>query len=81
MNPQYRAYITLFLVGSANKAVRQLTLSSLDPSLMQPLLPTLFKGALMSVGVVAGMFGLTYLPQVAVLALISGPLGKIFPYL
>ncbi len=29
----------------------------------------------MSLGVVAAMFGLTYLPQVAVLAFISGPLG------
>ena len=46
-----------------------------DPSLLQPLLPTLAKGVAMSVGVVAGMFGLTYLPQVAVLAFISGPLG------
>lgn len=42
---------------------------------MQPLLPTLLKGVLMSLGVVAAMFGLTYLPQVAVLAFISGPLG------
>lgn len=29
----------------------------------------------MSVGVVAGMFGLAYLPQVALLAFVSGPLG------
>ena len=29
----------------------------------------------MSIVVVVAMFGLTYLPQVAVLAFISGPLG------
>ncbi len=46
-----------------------------DPSLLQPLLPVLFKGVVMSLAVVAGFFALTYLPQVAVLAFISGPLG------
>lgn len=45
------------------------------PSLLSPLLPTIAKGIVMSIGVVAGMFGLTYLPQVAVLAFISGPLA------
>ncbi|CAD6579280.1 MAG: hypothetical protein TREMPRED_002441 [Tremellales sp. Tagirdzhanova-0007] len=47
------------------------------PSLLQPLLPTLAKGILMSIVVVVAMFGLTYLPQVAVLAFISGPLAFI----
>jgi hypothetical protein len=46
-----------------------------DPSLLQPLLPTLFKGVLASLAIVIAMFVLTYLPQVAVLAFISGPLG------
>ncbi|WWD22116.1 hypothetical protein CI109_106605 [Kwoniella shandongensis] len=45
------------------------------PALVKPLLPTLFKGVLMSAGVVAGLFAFTYLPQVAVLAFVSGPLA------
>ena len=52
------------------------SIRSSDPSLLSPLLPTIAKGIVMSIGVVAGMFGLTYLPQVAVLAFISGPLGE-----
>ncbi|GHJ86363.1 hypothetical protein NliqN6_2765 [Naganishia liquefaciens] len=47
------------------------------PSLLQPMLPTLFKAALAAVGVIAGMFFFAYLPQVAVLAIISGPLAFI----
>lgn len=39
------------------------------------MLPTLFKAALAAVGVIAAMFFFTYLPQVAVLAIVSGPLG------
>ncbi|WRT64949.1 uncharacterized protein IL334_001890 [Kwoniella shivajii] len=45
------------------------------PALMGPLLPTIFKGVLLSLGVVAGLFFFTYLPQVAVLAFVSGPLA------
>ncbi|WVQ84119.1 hypothetical protein IAT38_006264 [Cryptococcus sp. DSM 104549] len=45
------------------------------PSLIKPLLPTLFKGILMSAGVVVALFAFTYLPQVAVLAFVSGPLA------
>ncbi|KAK6903901.1 hypothetical protein L486_03476 [Kwoniella mangroviensis CBS 10435] len=45
------------------------------PALIRPLLPTLFKGVLVSVGVVAALFSFTYLPQVAVLAFVSGPLA------
>ncbi|KAK4688815.1 hypothetical protein P7C73_g1312, partial [Tremellales sp. Uapishka_1] len=45
------------------------------PTLAKPLLPTLFQGLLMSLAVVAAMFFLTYLPQVAVLAIVSGPLA------
>lgn len=43
---------------------------------MQPLVPTILKGGLVSLGVLAAMFFLTYLPQVAVLAIVSGPLGE-----
>lgn len=46
-----------------------------DPSLARPLIPSLIKGVLLSLGVVAGMFFFTYLPQVAVLAFVSGPLA------
>jgi hypothetical protein len=44
--------------------------------LVKPLLPTIFRGIIISIGIVAAMFFFTYLPQVAVLAFISGPLGK-----
>ncbi|WVR04485.1 hypothetical protein IAU60_001489 [Kwoniella sp. DSM 27419] len=47
------------------------------PALIKPLTPILFKGVLLSVAVVAAMFFLTYLPQVAVLAFVSGPLSFI----
>jgi hypothetical protein len=46
-----------------------------DPSLVKPLVPTILRGILISLAIVAGMFFFTYLPQVAVLAFISGPLG------
>lgn len=46
------------------------------PKLLQPLLPTLGTALLVSVGVLVGMFFVTYLPQVAVLAFVSGPLGE-----
>lgn len=46
------------------------------PKLLQPLLPTLGTALLVSVGVLVAMFFLTYLPQVAVLAFVSGPLGE-----
>lgn len=46
-----------------------------DPSLMKPILPSVFKGAVVSVAILAALFFLTYLPQVAVLAFVSGPLG------
>ncbi|WVF69993.1 hypothetical protein IAT40_004778 [Kwoniella sp. CBS 6097] len=45
------------------------------PSLIRPLTPILFKGILFSVAIVAGLFFFTYLPQVAVLAFVSGPLA------
>jgi hypothetical protein len=47
-----------------------------DPGLARPLLPALFKGVFVSLAVVAGFFTFTYLPQVAMLAFVSGPLGK-----
>ncbi|KAK1922928.1 hypothetical protein DB88DRAFT_493169 [Papiliotrema laurentii] len=47
------------------------------PSLMKPILPSVFKGAVVSVAILAALFFLTYLPQVAVLAFVSGPLAFI----
>lgn len=46
-----------------------------DPSLLQPMIPTLLKAAAAAVGVIIAMFFFTYLPQVAVLAIVTGPLG------
>lgn len=40
------------------------------------MIPTLLKAAAAAVGVIIAMFFFTYLPQVAVLAVVSGPLGK-----
>lgn len=51
-------------------------LSSQDPGLLIPLVPSLVQALLMSIGVLAGMFFFTYLPQVAVLAVVTGPLGE-----
>ncbi|KIS02302.1 hypothetical protein L804_00563 [Cryptococcus deuterogattii 2001/935-1] len=45
------------------------------PTLIRPLLPVIIKGILMSAGVVTALFAFAYLPQVAVLAVISGPLA------
>ncbi|KJE04290.1 hypothetical protein I311_01771 [Cryptococcus gattii NT-10] len=45
------------------------------PTLIGPLLPVIIKGILMSAGVVTALFAFAYLPQVAVLAVISGPLA------
>lgn len=47
-----------------------------EPSLIRPVLPVLFKGILVSIGIVAALFFFTYLPHVAVLAFVSGPLGE-----
>ncbi len=47
-----------------------------DPRLLSPLLPVIIRAVLVSLGVVAAMFFFTYLPQVAVLAFVSGPLGE-----
>ncbi|RXK35336.1 hypothetical protein M231_07408 [Tremella mesenterica] len=41
------------------------------PSLIRPLIPTLFKGVLVSLAVIVALFTLTYLPQVAFLALFT----------
>ena len=46
------------------------------PNLIKPVLPVFFKGILLSLAVVAVLFFFLYLPHVAVLAFISGPLGK-----
>jgi hypothetical protein len=46
-----------------------------DPSLIQPLIPSLIKGVILSLVVVLAMFFFTYLPQVAVLAFVTGPLA------
>ena len=46
------------------------------PNLIKPVLPVFFKGILLSLGVVAALFFFLYLPHVAVLAFISGPLGE-----
>ncbi|KAL7422478.1 hypothetical protein Q5752_003126 [Cryptotrichosporon argae] len=45
------------------------------PTLLRPLVPVIFKGVVLSLGVLAFLFAFTYLPQVAVLAFISGPLA------
>ncbi|WWC67754.1 uncharacterized protein I206_101666 [Kwoniella pini CBS 10737] len=45
------------------------------PALIKPLIPTLVKGVLVSLGVVVALFTFAYLPQVAVLAFVSGPLA------
>ena len=50
-----------------------------DPSVMKPIIPALFRGTLMALAVVAALFFFTYLPQVAVLAFVSGPLGDQSP--
>nr|ODN90300.1 hypothetical protein L204_05904 [Cryptococcus depauperatus CBS 7855] len=47
------------------------------PSLIKPLVPALGKGILLSVATVAVLFMFTYLPQVAVLSIVSGPLAFI----
>nr|ODN85615.1 hypothetical protein L203_04865 [Cryptococcus depauperatus CBS 7841] len=47
------------------------------PSLIKPLVPALGKGILLSVATVAALFMFTYLPQVAVLSIVSGPLAFI----
>lgn len=41
------------------------------------MLPVAFKGILVSLGVVVALFAFTYLPHVAVLAFVSGPLAFI----
>jgi len=45
------------------------------PALIKPLLPSLVKGVVVSAGIVVAMFFFTYLPQVAVLAFVTGPLA------
>lgn len=42
------------------------------------MIPTLLKAAAAAVGVIVAMFFFTYLPQVAVLAFVTGPLGASF---
>lgn len=46
-----------------------------DPKLIGPVLPLLLRALAISAGVVAGCFFFLYLPQVAWLALFTGPLG------
>jgi hypothetical protein len=55
-----------------------LTVLTPDPSLIKPILPGLFRGALVSLAIIAALFFFTYLPQVAVLAFVSGPLGTLY---
>lgn len=43
---------------------------------MKPLIPVITRAILTSIAVIGTMFMLTYLPQVAVLAVVSGPLGE-----
>lgn len=50
-----------------------------DPTLIGPVLPLLLRALLISAGVVAACFFLLYLPQVAWLALFTGPLGMFSP--
>ncbi|RSH83887.1 hypothetical protein EHS25_005502 [Saitozyma podzolica] len=45
------------------------------PSLVRPILPALFKGVVLSIAVLVALFFFAYLPQVAVLAFVSGPLA------
>ncbi|KZV71543.1 hypothetical protein PENSPDRAFT_650559 [Peniophora sp. CONT] len=47
------------------------------PSLIRPLLPALSKGILIALATVVVFFTFTYLPQVAVLVFVSGPLAFI----
>lgn len=47
------------------------------PNLMKPLFPVILRAVLTSVGVLGAMFIFTYLPQVAVLAFVTGPLAFI----
>jgi hypothetical protein len=60
----------------SSKSYLELCADNPDPSLIQPVLPTLIKGTAVSFGIVVALFIFTYLPQVAVLAFVSGPLGK-----
>lgn len=76
-----RVFCICFLVcaKTAIGLIHRLTFARLkfvDPTLIRPLLPIIFKGILMSAGVIAALFAFAYLPQVAILAVISGPLGK-----
>lgn len=48
-----------------------------NPALLKPIMPSLLKGTAVSVAIVIAMFIFTYLPQVAVLAFVSGPLAFI----
>jgi hypothetical protein len=43
---------------------------------MKPLFPVILRAVLTSVGVLGAMFIFTYVPQVAVLAFVTGPLGE-----
>jgi hypothetical protein len=51
-----------------------------DPNLMKPLFPVILRAVLTSVGVLGAMFIFTYLPQVAVLAFVTGPLGEFWVF-
>jgi len=48
---------------------------------MKPLFPVILRAVLTSVGVLGAMFIFTYLPQVAVLAFVTGPLGEFWMFL
>ena len=50
-----------------------------DPNLIKPLVPVVLRAIMTSIGVLAVMFTFGYLPTVAVLAVVSGPLGKLLP--
>lgn len=49
------------------------------PELFQSVKPIIYKSALLSAAVVIAMFVFTYLPQVALLAFVTGPLGTSSP--
>lgn len=51
-----------------------------DPNLMKPLFPVILRAVLTSIGVLGAMFIFTYLPQVAVLAFVTGPLGQFWVF-
>ena len=78
INGSYRAYSTSSPVSDCLVILCRAEAHVLaDPSIITPLLPALFKGIILSFATIAALFTFTYLPQVAILAFVSGPLGEL----